>query len=252
MTELPSATPPTPLWGPSGLVPAIAQDAADGRVLMLAWMDAEALAVTLETGIVHFHSRARDRLWRKGETSGHELRLLDLALDCDSDALLLQVDPIGPTCHRETRSCFDPIGARAVVDLPVLAQRGPDSAPPEPGGEGFGWLETLWSTIAERAIDRPAGSYTTSLLDGGVDAVGRKVTEEATEVLIAAKDDAAAERAGAGRTATRDALVGEVADLLYHALVLLAERHVAPSAVIDVLRGRDIAPQRARSRSSDS
>ena len=105
---------------------------------MLAWMDAEALAVTLETGIVHFHSRARDRLWRKGETSGHELRLLDLALDCDADALLLQVDPIGPTCHRGTRSCFDP-----------------DGAPAEPTTQGFAWLETLWATIASRAAERP-------------------------------------------------------------------------------------------------
>ncbi len=221
MTVLPPATPLQPLWGPNGLVPAVVQDSADGRVLMLAWMDAEALAVTLETGIVHFHSRARDRLWRKGETSGHELRLLDLALDCDSDALLLQVDPIGPTCHRETRSCFDPIGA-----------------PAAPTTQGFGWLESLWSTIASRAAEHPAGSYTTSLLDGGVDAAGRKVTEEATEVLIAAKDDATAEVAGTDRTATRDALAGEAADLVFHALVLLAERQVAPSAVLDVLRGR--------------
>ncbi len=215
------ALPREPLWGSNGLVPAIAQDAADGRVLMLAWMDAEALAATLETGIVHFHSRARDRLWRKGETSGHELRLLDLALDCDSDALLLQVDPIGPTCHRGTRSCFDP-----------------DGAPAERTTQGLAWLETLWATIASRAAERPAGSYTTSLLDGGVNAVGRKVTEEATEVLIAAKDDATAEATGADRSATRDALAGETADLLYHTLVLLAERNVPPSAVIDVLRGR--------------
>ena len=210
-----------PLWGPSGLVPAIAQDAADGRVLMLAWMDAEALAVTLETGIVHFHSRARDRLWRKGETSGHELRLLDLALDCDADALLLQVDPIGPTCHRDTRSCFDHDGAAAAATT-----------------QGFGWLETLWATIASRAAERPVGSYTTGLLDGGVDAAGRKVTEEATEVLIAAKDDATAEAAGADRAATGAAFAGETADLLFHALVLLAERGSTPSAVIDVLRGR--------------
>jgi phosphoribosyl-ATP pyrophosphohydrolase/phosphoribosyl-AMP cyclohydrolase len=210
-----------PLWGPNGLVPAIVQDAADGRVLMLAWMDAEALAVTLETRVVHFHSRARDRLWRKGETSGHELQLVEIALDCDADALLLQVDPIGPTCHRETRSCFDPAGA-----------------PAEATTQGFAWLESLWATIASRADERPVGSYTTTLLDGGVDAAGRKVTEEATEVLIAAKDDAAAESAGADRTSTRDALAGETADLVYHALVLLAERGSAPAAVIDVLRGR--------------
>ena len=210
-----------PVWGPAGLVPAIVQDAADGRVLMLAWMDAEALSATLETGVVHFHSRSRDRLWRKGETSGHELRLIDLALDCDSDALLLEVDPIGPTCHRGTRSCFDP-----------------DGAAPERKTQGFAWLETLWTTIASRAAERPAGSYTTSLLDGGVDAAGRKLTEEATEVLIAAKDDAAAEAAAADRTSTREALAGEAADLVFHALVLLAERDVPPSAVMQVLRGR--------------
>lgn len=221
MTDPTVSLPRTPLWGPNGLVPAIAQDVADGRVLMLAWMDAEALAATLETGIVHFHSRARDRLWRKGETSGHELRLVDLALDCDSDAILLQVDPIGPTCHRETRSCFDPVGASA-----------------ESTTQGLAWLETLWATIAARVAERPAGSYTTSLIEGGVDAAGRKVTEEATEVLIAAKDDAAAEALGVDRVATHDALAGETADLVFHALVLLAERGVAPAAVVAVLRGR--------------
>lgn len=219
---------PEPLWGPNGLVPAIAQDAVDGRVLMLAWMDAEALSRTLETGIVHFHSRARDRLWRKGETSGHELRLLDLALDCDADALLLQVDPIGPTCHRGTRSCFDPEGA-----------------PSERATQGFAWLEQLWATIASRAAERPAGSYTTTLLLGGVDALGRKVTEEATEVLIAAKDDAAAEAAGTDLTGTRDALAGETADLLYHAFVLLAERGLTPSAAIATLRNRHVEARRS-------
>jgi phosphoribosyl-ATP pyrophosphohydrolase/phosphoribosyl-AMP cyclohydrolase len=203
-------------FGPDGLVPAIVQDVRDGRVLMLAWMDAEALAATLETGDVHFHSRSRDRLWRKGEESGNVLRLVGLDADCDQDALLVTADPIGPTCHRGTRSCFDADGAPAARET-----------------QGFAWLEALWSTIAARAAERPAGSYTTSLLDGGVDAVGRKVTEEATEVLLAAKDDAVASSA-----ATRDALAGEAADLLYHALVLLAERGLPPAAVIDTLRGR--------------
>jgi phosphoribosyl-ATP pyrophosphohydrolase/phosphoribosyl-AMP cyclohydrolase len=210
-----------PLWGPNGLAPAIAQDVADGRVLMLAWMDEEAWRVTRETGVVHFHSRTRDRLWRKGESSGHELIVRDVVLDCDRDTILLLVEPVGPTCHRHTRSCFDPEGA-----------------PAEPTTQGFGWLEDLWATIASRAVERPAGSYTAALLDGGVDAAGRKITEEATEVLIAAKDDATAELRGADRSATRDALAGEAADLVYHALVLLAERGVPPSAAIDVLRGR--------------
>ena len=104
--------------------------------------------------------------------------------------------------------------------------------------QGFVWLESLWATIADRAATRPAGSYTVTLLDGGVDAAGRKVAEEATEVLLAAKNDEAAEAAGASRRETRALLAGEAADLLYHALVLLAERDVEPRVVVDVLRDR--------------
>ena len=210
-----------PLWGPNGLAPAIVQDGRDGRVLMLGWMDDEAWRATNETGKVHFHSRTRDRLWRKGESSGHELVVRDVALDCDADAILVTVDPIGPTCHRGTRSCFDDA-----------------AAPPGRMPQGFAWLEELWATIADRAAERPEGSYTTALLAAGVDAVGRKVTEEATEVFIAARDDAEAERGGGDRATTRDALAGETADLLYHMLVALAERGVDPSATIDVLRAR--------------
>jgi phosphoribosyl-AMP cyclohydrolase / phosphoribosyl-ATP pyrophosphohydrolase len=215
----PPLEPPQVAFAPDGLVPAVVQDATDGRVLMLAWMDAEALAATVTSGDVHFHSRSRDRLWRKGETSGNVLRLVSLEADCDADSLLVTVDPAGPTCHRGTRSCFDLAGA-----------------PAEGLTQGFAWLESLWATIASRAADRPEGSYTASLLAGGVDAAGRKVTEEATETLMAAKDDAAAEAAGADRSASRDALAGEAADLLYHVLVLLAERGLSPSAVFDVLR----------------
>ena len=217
----PSLDPPAVRFGGDGLVPVVAQDVSDGRVLMLAYMDAEALAATIETGEVHFHSRSRDRLWRKGETSGDVLRVVDMAADCDSDALLVSVEPAGPTCHRGTRSCFDA-----------------DDAASEPTLQGFSSLETLWATIGARAAERPAGSYTTSLLDGGVDAAGRKVTEEATEVLLAARDDAEAQRGDADRTVTREALAGETADLLYHALVLLAERGLEPRAVLDVLASR--------------
>ena len=209
-------------WGSDGLVPVVVQDIADGRVLMLAYANAEALAATLATGDVHFYSRSRQRLWRKGETSGHVLRLRSLALDCDGDALLATVEPAGPACHRGTRSCFDPGGGGGA---------------PFPG-QGFGWLETLWSTIADRAARRPEGSYTARLLSAGVDGPARKVVEEATEVLMAAKDDAVAEAAGLDRRALREALAGEAADLLYHALVLLAERGLPPSAVIERLRGR--------------
>jgi phosphoribosyl-ATP pyrophosphohydrolase/phosphoribosyl-AMP cyclohydrolase len=209
-------------WPPeTGLVPAIVRDRDDGRVLMLAWVDREALAATLATGEAHFHSRSRGRLWRKGETSGNILRIHSIELDCDGDALLLTVEPAGPTCHRGTRSCFD----EPAADDPAPSQ-------------GFGWLETLWATIADRAATRPPGSYTTSLLNGGVDTAGRKVTEEATEVLLAAKDDAVAEAAGAVRAGSQAALAGEAADLMFHTLVLLAERGVQPTAVLGVLRER--------------
>jgi phosphoribosyl-AMP cyclohydrolase / phosphoribosyl-ATP pyrophosphohydrolase len=207
-------------FGTDGLVPAVVQDATDGRVLMVAYMDREALDATLATGEVHFLSRSRDRLWRKGEESGNVLRLAGIAADCDSDALLLTAEPAGPTCHRGTRSCFDT-----------------DGSPAEGTAQGFTWLETLWATIAARAAERPPGSYTATLLDGGVDAVGRKVTEEATELLLAAKDDAAA----SDPSRTRPRLAEESADLLYHVLVLLAERDLAPSEVVKVLRARHSA-----------
>ena len=225
--------PGTVAWPePPGLVPAVVQDRADGRVLMLAWVDREALEATLATGEVHFHSRSRHQLWHKGETSGNVLHLVSLELDCDGDALLLGVDPAGPTCHRRTRSCFDADRADSTVQSP---------------NQGFAWLESLWATIASRAVERPAGSYTARLLEGGVDAAGRKVTEEATEVLLAAKDDAFAEAAGWPRADARTALHGEAADLLFHTLVLLAERGVEPAVVIEVLRGRHGQQARAAS-----
>jgi phosphoribosyl-ATP pyrophosphohydrolase/phosphoribosyl-AMP cyclohydrolase len=223
------------VFGPDGLLPAVVQDAADGRVLMLAWMDAEALAATLATGEVHFHSRSRDRLWRKGETSGNVLRVGSIAPDCDRDALLVTATPAGPTCHRGTRSCFE--SSPAGSEGSEAAARAAGEAVLR-SSEDFAWLEELWATIASRAAERPAGSYTTALLEGGVDAIARKVSEEATEVLLAAKDDATAERKGEDRAATRAAVAAETADLLFHALVLLAERDVPPSAVIAELRAR--------------
>ena len=115
MTAVTIAEAPDVRYGPDGLVPAVVQDVSDGRVLMVAWMDAEALAATLETGEVHFHSRSRGRLWRKGETSGNVLHLRGVATDCDEDALLVTAEPHGPTCHRGTRSCFDSDGTAAAA-----------------------------------------------------------------------------------------------------------------------------------------
>ena len=215
-------------WPESGLVAGIVQDEADGRVLMVGWLDREALEATIATGLVHFHSRSRDRLWRKGETSGNELRLVRLATDCDSDAVLLTVEPRGPTCHTGARSCFD---AGEVVAGGGTERTG-HAVSGSPPREGFEWLETLWSTIRSRAAERPDGSYTVRLLDGGVDAVARKVVEEATEVALAAKDHAA------GVGTAPDALSGELADLLYHTLVLCAERGTNPARAIEVLRRR--------------
>jgi phosphoribosyl-AMP cyclohydrolase / phosphoribosyl-ATP pyrophosphohydrolase len=143
--------------GPDGeLRAAIVQDADSGRVLMLAWMDAAALRRTRESGEAWFWSRSRRALWRKGETSGNTLAVVELRDDCDGDALLLRVRPTGPACHRGSMSCFAP---------------------------------GLWRTIADRALHRPAGSYVASLLDAGPAACGRKVAEEGVEVAIAAASE---------------------------------------------------------------
>ena len=211
-------------YGPDGLVAAVVQDADDGRVLLVAWQDAEAIEATLRTGQAHFHSRSRDTLWMKGETSGNTLAVVSMELDCDEDAVLITACPAGPTCHTEARSCFDlEPGSEGDGSVTVAAQ-------------DFVWLEQLWATIEQRARTRPEGSYTSKLLDAGVDATARKVTEEATEVLMAAKDDDVAQRSGTGRPTAE--LAGELADLLYHALVLCAERGLPPSAVIDALKAR--------------
>ncbi len=210
-------------YGPDGLVAAVVQDADDGRVLMVAWQDAEAIEATLATGEAHFHSRSRDALWKKGETSGNTLAVVSVELDCDADAVLITARPAGPTCHTDARSCFD-------------LEPGPGAMGDSTMAQDFAWLERLWATIDERARIRPEGSYTSLLLDEGVDATVRKVAEEATEVVMAAKDDDFAQRTGAQRPT--GALAGELADLLYHSLVLCAERGLPPSAVIETLKAR--------------
>jgi len=175
------------------LRPAIVQDAASGRVLMLAWMNDEAERLTRETGEAWFWSRSRERLWRKGETSGNTLAVLELRDDCDGDALLLRVTPAGPACHTGSVTCFAP---------------------------------ALWRAIAERALERPEGSYTTQLLEAGVGAVARKVGEEAVELTVAALDE------------SDERVLEEAADLVYHLYVLLAARGLDVAGVEEVLRAR--------------
>jgi phosphoribosyl-ATP pyrophosphohydrolase/phosphoribosyl-AMP cyclohydrolase len=195
----------------SGLVPAVVQDARTGAVLTLAWMDREAFERTLRTRETWLYSRSRRTLWRKGETSGHTQRVTDVRVDCDGDAVLVQVVPAGPACHTGRASCFyrDTAGAEPDADGPVLAR--------------------LEATVAARARLAPPGSYTASLLRGGVAAAGAKVLEEAAEVVRAAREES-------------DARVAEeAADLLYHVLVLLAARATPLSAVLDVLAARAAA-----------
>ncbi len=194
-----------------GLIPGIVQDAGTGRVLMLGYLNREAVEATIATGRVHFWSRSRQALWQKGESSGNVLDVVQVDTDCDRDALLIRARPAGPTCHTGAVSCF--------------------GEEPADTSQGFAFLEELWATIAIRARERPDGSYTVELLEGGVDLAGRKVLEEAGEVLLAAKDHAA----GAADDAK---LAEEAADLVYHLLVLLAERSVAPRAVVEVLAVR--------------
>lgn len=177
----------------SALRPAIVQDAENGRVLMLAWMDEEAERRTRESGEAWFWSRSRQEYWRKGASSGNTLAVVELRDDCDGDALLLRVSAAGPACHTGSLSCFAP---------------------------------RLWRTIAERARERPEGSYTARLLEEGTPAVARKVGEEAVEVVTAALSE------------SDERVVSEAADLVYHLYVLLAARGIDLSAVEDELEAR--------------
>jgi phosphoribosyl-ATP pyrophosphohydrolase/phosphoribosyl-AMP cyclohydrolase len=191
------------VYDASGLVPVVVQDRASGDVLMVAWANAEAVERTLETRYAHFWSRRRKALWRKGETSGNGLRVVELRTDCDKDTLLLVVDPEGPACHEGTRTCF---GEGATSDAGVL--------------------EELSRVVASRAKDAPEGSYTARLLAKGQDAVLKKIGEEATEVVLAAKSE------------TDERLAEESADLLYHLTVALHQRGVPLGRVLQVLRRR--------------
>jgi phosphoribosyl-ATP pyrophosphohydrolase/phosphoribosyl-AMP cyclohydrolase len=195
----------------AGLLPVVVQDRASGDVLMVAWANTEALARTAETGLAHFWSRSRKSLWRKGETSGNGLRVVEARADCDGDTLLLVVDPEGPACHTGSRTCF--------------GETSPTAA---------GMLEELARVVAERAEAPPEESYTARLLSKGPDQVLKKIGEEATEVVLA------------GRVQSDERLAEETADLLYHLLVALHQRRVPLVRVMDELRRRRRSSSGAR------
>lgn len=193
-----------------GLVPAVVQDAHTRGVLMLAYMNAESMKRTLETGETWFWSRSRAQLWHKGETSGNTQRVVNVLLDCDGDALVVRVESAGPACHTGQTSCFHNV-IQAVAGFQQDA------------GDLGEVLSALYALVETRKRERPQGSYTTYLFDQGLDKILKKIGEESGETIIAAKNE------------DRDALTKECCDLLYHLIVLLVERGVTLSDVRDEL-----------------
>jgi phosphoribosyl-ATP pyrophosphohydrolase/phosphoribosyl-AMP cyclohydrolase len=204
-----------------GLVPVIAQAASSGEVLMMAWANREALALTLETGFAHYWSRSRGELWKKGDTSGHLQALVELRLDCDGDAILYRVAQTGAACHTDAPTCF------------FRSVDGDDELVGSPNSAHI--LARVDETIAIRMREPKAGSYTNYLLDKGLDKILKKVGEEATEVVIAAKNGDTAE------------IISETGDILFHMLVMLRERGVPLESVWEEMERRFGSPPRERS-----
>lgn len=198
-----------------GLIPAVVQDWRDGSVLMLGFMNKEALQKTLETQSVHFWSRSRNKLWEKGETSGHKLILKDLFVDCDGDTVLVKAEPVGPTCHTGEKACF----------FTRLESTGKTEGGKTADAFG-GILERLYQTVQDRKRSPKPDSYVSSLLQGGTDKVLKKVVEEAGEVVLAAKGG------------KREEIIYEAADLLFHTLVALGYHDVKPEEVYKELADR--------------
>jgi len=190
---------------PDGLVPAIIQDAKTKNVLMLGYMNQDALDKTQQTQQVTFFSRTKNRLWTKGEESGNFLNLVDIKLDCDNDTLLIQVNPVGPTCHKGSDTCWN-----------------------EGNDNSYGFITKLEETITNRIKDADASkSYVASLFKKGINKIAQKVGEEAVEVIIEAKDD------------NDDLFLSESADLLFHYLMLLQAKGFKLNDVVNVLKGRE-------------
>jgi phosphoribosyl-ATP pyrophosphohydrolase/phosphoribosyl-AMP cyclohydrolase len=192
-------------WSKEGLIPAIVQDVHTGQVLMLAYMNEESLTRTVDSGETWFWSRSRGELWHKGATSGNTQRVVEVRYDCDADTLLVRVEPAGPACHTNRQSCF--------------YRRLPDGAELEPPPAAGGVLAHLEAVIRHRKAHPQPGSYTNKLFDAGLPRIGQKVGEEAVETVVAALSE------------VDDRLVNELADLVYHALVLLAAKDLSWSDV---------------------
>ncbi len=190
-----------------GLVPAVVQDAVTRRVLMLGYMNEEAYRLTLDRGLVTFYSRSRQRIWTKGETSGNFLQVREILADCDGDTLLVKAIPSGPVCHTGADTCF-----------------GEDNEPSELSSPEF--LFYLESVIRDRRTNPIEGSYTNHLFSRGLNKIAQKVGEEAVELIIESKDD------------DKELFLGEAADLMYHFLVLLAQKESTLSEVVEVLKDR--------------
>jgi phosphoribosyl-ATP pyrophosphohydrolase/phosphoribosyl-AMP cyclohydrolase len=203
-------TPDTLAYDERGLIPAVVQEAETGEVLMVAWMNREAVAATLTTGLTHFWSRSRQSLWRKGETSGHTQHVQGVYADCDADTLLVQVHQDGVACHTGSRTCF------------FTTMQGP--------GAAAGMLDRIEQIVAARKAAPPGGSYVASLLAKGEAAVCRKIGEEAVEVVTAALGGEGDRR-----------VVEEVADLWFHTMVLLGERSIPLRDVLEELARRHAA-----------
>ncbi|MCC6573740.1 MAG: bifunctional phosphoribosyl-AMP cyclohydrolase/phosphoribosyl-ATP diphosphatase HisIE [Planctomycetes bacterium] len=202
-------------WDESGLVPCVMQDAITGDVLTLAWMNPEAFRKTLQTGLATFWSRSRKELWTKGETSGNTMRLVELKLDCDGDALIARVIPAGPACHTGAKDCFfNPIHADAAAQAEVEKAQG-DKTPAGWGAKLGTLMEDVRTLLTSRKTTLPEGSYSTYLFKAGLDKILKKCGEEMTETVIAAKGT------------DKAALVGEICDTVFHLLVLMAEKEIS-------------------------
>jgi phosphoribosyl-ATP pyrophosphohydrolase/phosphoribosyl-AMP cyclohydrolase len=195
----------------SGLIPAVIQNSETGDVLMLGYMNGEALELTIETGWVTFYSRKRQKIWQKGETSGNRLKVNQILSDCDDDTLLILATPLGPTCHTGNKTCFYKEPLQTFHELPSL----------------YNTLFSLEETVSKRKASDSPNSYTKYLFDSGIDKILKKIGEEASEVIIASKND------------DIDPLIDEVSDLIYHLTVLLCEKNISLASILGRLRRRE-------------